>query len=87
MWGGRKEEYFFRVLTAREPTRAFFVLPLRGRPLADTSPARVVRKAASSKNSRVIPAKQPRQSPKEILCLHNLRFADAATVEPETIEP
>ena len=50
-WEG---EDFFRILTARKPTGIFFALPLRGRPLADGSPARVVRESASSKNLPVI---------------------------------
>ena len=54
--GKKKREGFFRILTARKPTGAFFVLPPRERHLADTSRARVARKAASSKNSPVISA-------------------------------
>ena len=72
----REEGDFFWILAARKPTGAFFVLPLRGRPLADMSRARVARKAASSKNPPVISARRPRQNPKEIPNCHVLRTAD-----------
>jgi hypothetical protein len=59
-WGWRlAREDFFWILAARKPTGIFSALPLRGRPLADTSPARVVRKAASSENLPVIFADSP----------------------------
>ena len=48
-WGLAREDFFW-FLAARKPTGIFSALPFRSRPLADTSPARVVRKAASSEN-------------------------------------
>lgn len=71
----REEGDFFWILAARKPAGVFFVLPLRGRPLADMSRARVARKAASPENSPVISAGRPRQNPKEIPNCHVLRTA------------
>ncbi len=53
-WRGLGREDFFRVLAARKPTGIFSAWTLRGRPLADTSPARVVREAPPSENLPVI---------------------------------
>ena len=52
--GGEGEGLFLRILAARKPGRVFSALAHRGRPLADTSPARVVREAPSSENPRPV---------------------------------
>jgi len=67
-----------QILAAPKPTGIFSALARRDRPLADTSPARVVRNAPSSENLPVILAQQPRQNPQEILRMHVLRTADKA---------
>ena len=73
--GERRRGDFFWIWPAREPTGIFSARTLRGRPLADSSRARVVRKAPSSENLPVIPAQQPRPNPKEIPCWRVLRTA------------
>ena len=75
-WFSRED--FLRILAAPKPTGIFSALARRDRPLADTSPARVVRNAPSSENLPVILAQQPRQNPQEILRMHVLRTADKA---------
>jgi chorismate mutase len=64
------------ILAAQKPTGILSALAHCARPLADTSPARVVRHAPSSENLPVIFARQPRQNPQEILRVHVLRTAD-----------
>ena len=71
-------ENFLWILAAPKPTDVFSALARRARPLADTSPARVVRNAPSSENPPIILAQQPRQNPQEILRMHVLRTADKA---------
>ncbi len=72
------QEDFLQILAAPKPTGIFSALARRDRPLADTSPARVVRNAPSSENLPVILAQQPRQNPQEILRMQVLRTADKA---------
>jgi len=48
------QEDFLQILAAQKPTGIFSALARRVRPLADTSPARVVRNAPSSKNLPLI---------------------------------
>ena len=71
-----------QILAAQKPTGVFSALARRVRPLADTSPARVVRNAPSSKNPPLIFAQQPRQNPQEILRMQVLRTADKARQGP-----
>ena len=75
-WFSRED--FLRILAAPKPTGIFSALARRDRPLADTSPARVVRNAPSPENPPVILALQPRQNPQEILRMQVLRTADKA---------
>ena len=81
------QEDFLRILAAPKPTGIFSALARRDRPLADTSPARVVRNAPSSENPPLILARQPRQNPQEILRMHVLRTADKARQGLFTITP
>ena len=81
------QEDFLQILAAQKPTGVFSALARRVRPLADTSPARVVRNAPSSKNPPLIFAQQPRQNPQEILRLQVLRTADKARHGLFTIAP
>ena len=62
-------------LAARKPGRVFSALAHRGRPLADRSPARVVREAPSSENPRSVFAWEARQSLQEKPCWPVLRTA------------
>ena len=61
-----------RGLAARKPGRVFSALAHRGRPLADWSPARVVRDAPSSENPRSVfawgSAKPRKKSPVATSC-------------------
>ena len=63
---------FLRGLAARKPGRVFSALAHRGRPLADTSPARAVREAPSSENPRPVfawsSAKPRKKSPGATSC-------------------
>ena len=61
----RRREDFFRLWPARKPSGVFSARTPRGRPLADTSPARVVREASSSENPPLISAGKPVQIQKK----------------------
>ncbi len=71
---------------AAKPSPVFSARTLRGRPLADTSPARVVREAFSSENPVLILPGKPLVFPNPFPRLRNLRFAgtrEALTIAGE----